>query len=158
MIIIMIDRYVIDTCALISFYDSVFTEHYRYSGSLRLSPKAERIIYSAIYSQETHIRMSIPSVVFIEIHEKWLDNEEFCKKFFYEVFSPIISSEYVEIRPMDKEVLENLLILKGELANHEIHDRLVLASAMTLNAPLITSDKYLTEYINLNHTVPDVFY
>ena len=41
---------------------------------------------------ETNTKISIPSVVFVEIFEIWLREEEFAKKFYYEVFVPIIQS------------------------------------------------------------------
>lgn len=152
----MRELYVIDTCALISFFDEVFRHAPRYVRSPRLSNRAADIIATAVYSGSTQIRLSIPSVVFIEIYEKWLRTEEFCRMFLYEVFAPLKKSANVEIRPTDREVLETLLYIRGTLTDHDLHDRIILASAMALNAPLITTDGRLNEYVKTNPVVPDV--
>ena len=154
----MRELYVIDTCALISFYDEVFKCAVGYDGSPPLSGRASNIIREAVYSGCTGVRLSIPSIVFIEIYEKWLKGEEFCRKFFYDVFEPLRASEFVEIRPTDKEVLEELLVIGGDLTDHDVHDRLVLASAIALGVPLITSDEDVTTYIKENNVVPAVFF
>ena len=149
-------RYVIDTCALISYYKDVFKGAAGYKGSPVLSKGTTNIIHEAIYHKCTQYRLSIPNIVFIEIYEKWLRTEEFCRKFFYDVFTPLRASDNIEIRPTDKEVLENLLCLNGQLANHDIHDRIVLASAMALNAPLITMDQKISSYVTSTHIIPEI--
>lgn len=149
--------YVIDTSALISFYRSIFAHAIRYNGSPCLSNRTSEIIQEAIYAGGSDIRISIPSVVFVEIYEKWLDCEEFSRMFFYEIYIPLKRSVNIEIRSIDREVLENLLRIDGKLSNHDLHDRLVLASAMALGAPLITTDDVLTAYVNEKKVVPKVF-
>ena len=143
--------YVLDTNAVISFFDKVFCRSNKYIRLQPLSKKVRENIEEALFSNETHIRLSIPTVVFIEIYEKWLISEEFCRMFFYEVFIPITQSQNVEIRPIDREVLENLLEIGGILKNHDLNDRLILASAIALNAPLITTDKKIIKYIKKYH-------
>lgn len=91
--------------------------------------------------------MSVPSIVFIEIYEKWLRSEEFSRKFFYEVFTPLKQSPNVEIRAIDQEVLENLLAVDGCLAKHSLHDKIVVASAITLECPIITFDERIIEFV-----------
>ncbi len=146
----MIKLYVIDTCALISFFHEVFGE------DPRLSPRATGIIGEAIYGTFTQLRVSIPSVVFIEIYEKWLRDEEFTRKFFYEVFTPITQSSNVEIKPIDREVLESLFSIGGNLAEHDVNDKIVLASAVMLATPLITLDEKITEYVKKSGVIPSV--
>ena len=68
--------YVIDTCCLIAFFDEVFRHTPSYEGSQELSSKTKSIIDQAIFSETTDIRLSIPSIVFVEIYEKWLRAEE----------------------------------------------------------------------------------
>ena len=153
---IMRELYVIDTTALISFFDGVFRHSSKYNGSRPLSNRVNRIIREAVFSKGTHIRLSIPTVVFIELYEKWLGSEEFCRRFFYEAYIPIKQSSNIEIRPIDREVLENLMQIGGILKNHDLHDRLILASAMALYAPLITTDKEIVKYIKRNRVVPSV--
>ena len=152
----MRELYVIDTCALIAFFDAAFAGAEGYDGSPVLSPRVVNLISEAIYSSFTKIRLSIPTVVFVEIYEKWLRSEEFCRKFFYDVFVPLQKSENIEIRPTDREVLERLLEIRGELEEHDLHDRLVLASAMALGAPLITTDERVTAYVNEKGVAPGV--
>jgi len=95
--------YVIDTNCLIAFYQNVFRNANNYNGSPELSTKTKTIISQAIISQASDIRLSIPSVVFIEIFEKWLNSEEFSRNFFYDVFTPLKLSPNIEIRPIDRE-------------------------------------------------------
>lgn len=150
--------YVIDTCALISFFDDVFASADGYEGSPKLSRRTTNLIREAIHSVATEVRLSIPTVVFLEIYEKWLRSEEFCRHFFFEVFTPLRSSENIEIHPTDREVLENLLRIQGALRDHDLHDRLILASAMALSAPLITFDMKVIDYVNKEHVVPCVLH
>jgi hypothetical protein len=152
----MRELYVIDTCALISFFHVVFVHAKGYEGSPQLSRRVSSLIGEAVFSGWTRVRLSIPSVVFVEIYAKWLCSEEFCRMFFCEVYDPLRSSDNVEIRPTDREVLEYLLQIGGSLADHDLHDRLVLASAMALAAPLITTDAAVADYVNETHVLPCV--
>ena len=148
--------YVIDTCALISFYDGIFAHAEGYDGSPVLSRQTRNVIAEAINSEYTEVRLSIPTVVFLEIYEKWLRSEEFCRMFFYEVFTPLKKSENIEIRPIDRDVLENLTHIGGSLTNHELPDRLILASAVALCVPLITTDEKIATYVNETGILPCV--
>jgi PIN domain nuclease of toxin-antitoxin system len=148
--------YVIDTCCLIAFFDDVFNYAPDYEGSLELSSKTKTIISQAILSETTDIRLSVPSVVFIEIYEKWLRTEEFSKRFFYEVYSVLKQSENIEIRPIDREVLEKLIEIDGILKNHDLHDKIVLASAITLKSPLITTDTDVINYVYDRKPIPGI--
>jgi PIN domain nuclease of toxin-antitoxin system len=146
--------YVIDTNCLIAFYQNVFRNANNYNGSPELSTKTKTIISQAIISQASDVRLSIPSVVFIEIFEKWLNSEEFSRKFFYDVFTPLKLSPNIEIRPIDREVLENLIRIGGNLENHDLHDKLILATAMSLESPLITTDSAIIKYVLSCKSVP----
>lgn len=149
--------YVIDTNAVISFFEEVFKFSDSYDGVPSLSNRVKSTINEAIFSVETDIRLSIPTVVFIEIYEKWLSSAEFCRRFYYEVFTPIRLSKNIEIRPMGREVLENLMQIGGTLTSHDLHDRLIVASAMALEAPLITTDAEIVRYIQNNRIVPSAY-
>lgn len=146
----MTRRYVIDTCALISFFHEVFGQEGR------ISARARTIMGEALYSGYSETRVSIPSVVFVEVYEKWFNDEEFSRRFFYEVLTPVTQSPNVEIKTLDGEVLENLLLIGGELANHDVNDKIVLASAMMLESPLITLDEKITDYVNGTGVIPSV--
>jgi predicted nucleic acid-binding protein len=142
--------YVIDTSCLIAYFHEVF------QGDLQLSSQVLRIINTALSTQEGNIKLSIPSVVFIEIFEKWLRDEEFVRKFFYEVYTPIVQSPNIEIKPIDQEVLQALLSIRGELEHHDLHDKLILACAIMLGCQLITTDNKVTTYVNKTKVIPGV--
>jgi hypothetical protein len=142
--------YVIDTNALISYFSSVFGE------KQQLSKKAYSIIRHGIEVPSSNIRLSIPSVCFVEIFEKWLLDEEFAARFNYEVYIPIRQSPNIEIKPLEREVVENILLIDRSLESQDIHDKIVLASAMMLKCPLITTDSSIIDYVSRNNAIPGV--
>lgn len=144
----MIKRYVIDTNSLIFYFNKIFGE------PDKLSAKTRLLIERALSSSEGDIKLSIPAVVLVEIFEKWIRTEEFAAKFHYEVFSLISQSPNIEIKPIEREVLGNLLKIGGELRNHDLHDKIILASAMMLECPLITTDNKIIEYVEKYHVIP----
>lgn len=135
---------------IIYFFENVFHE------KNMLSEKANSIVASALLSRNTDIRLSIPSVVFIELFDKWLTTEEFVKQFHYEIFYPITQSPNIEVKPIEREVIENLICIGGTLQNHDLHDKIVLASAMMLSCPLITTDPELISFVYLNKVIPGI--
>lgn len=150
-------RYVIDTNALISFFAVVFDDAPGFRGAPSFSAKARGVIRDAIYHSDSRVLLSVPSVVFIEIYEKWLRSEEFYQKFFYEVFAPLKQSPNVEIRGIDQEVLENLLSIEGRLLRHDLHDKIIVASAMTLECSIITVDPEIIDYVESGkNNIPSV--
>ena len=62
-----------------------------------------------------------------------------------------------KIKSIDEEVLEAVLLIGGDLQDHEMHDKIILASAMALQCPLISSDGALKKYNAAAHAVPEVF-
>jgi predicted nucleic acid-binding protein len=148
--------YVIDTCCLIAFFEEIFKYAPNYEGSQELSSKSKSIITQAIYSKTTDIRLSVPSVVFIEIYEKWLRTEEFSRTFFYEVYSVLTQSDNIEIRPIDREILEALIDINGILKDHDVHDKIVLASAIILESFLFTTDKDVIDYVSERKPIPGI--
>ena len=152
-------RYVIDTNGLISFFAGVFDNTPEFDGSPSISEKTRTAIQEAISPLEGEVLLSVPSIVFVEIYEKWLRSGEFFRKFFYEVFTPLKQSPNVEIRAIDQEVLENLLAVDGCLAEHDLHDKIVVASAVTLECPIITVDHKIVEFVeNGDSRIPAVLY
>lgn len=144
----MTNVYVIDTNGIISVFSRVFEQENL------LSPRTTRIVERALLTYDTDVKLSIPSIVFVEIFEKWFNSEEFASKFHYEVFEVITRSPNIEIKPIEKEVLENLMCIEDELESHDIHDKLILASAMMLQCSLITTDTKITAYVNSTHIIP----
>ncbi len=146
----MIRLFVSDTNALICYFHEIFQVEQK------LSNRALTIFKRALSTKDEDTKLSIPSVVFVEIFEKWFLSEEFLKKFYYEVFIPISESPNIEIKPIEKEDLQNLVRIRGSLSNHEINDKLILASAMMLNCPLITIDQKITSYVNESGVLPEI--
>ncbi|MDH5720654.1 MAG: PIN domain-containing protein [Spirochaetia bacterium] len=133
-------KFVIDTNSLIEYFYSVFNV------KNRLSKKTYNIFKAAYTNGISDIRLSIPSIVFIEIFDKWCKNDEERAKIYYEILVPTLESSNIEIKPIEQEVLENLCKIEGRLLNHEIHDKLIVASAMMLGWPLITSDSEIKKW------------
>ena len=151
-------RYVIDTNGLVAFFTDVFEDKIRVDESQMISKRVKNIIQEAVYSSESGVLLSVPSIVFVEIYKKWLRSSEFARRFFYEVFTPLKQSPNVEIRALDQEVLENLLAIDGCLAKHDLHDKIVVASAMTLECAIITVDRKIIKFVgNGEKKIPKVF-
>jgi PIN domain nuclease of toxin-antitoxin system len=151
-------RYVIDTNGLISFFAGIFDNASEFRCPPLLSRKARETIQEAVSPLEGRVLLSVPSIVFIEIYEKGLRSGEFSRKFYYEVFIPLKQSPNVEIRAIDQEVLENLSFVGGCLAKHDLHDKIIVASAMTLECPIITFDQRIAEFVeNSGRKIPKVF-
>lgn len=152
-------RYVIDTNGLISFYSQLFDKVPEFDKAPSISQKVRIIIQKAISPVEGNVLLSVPSIVFIEIYEKWLRSSgEFFQQFFYEVFIPIKQSPNIEIRAIDQEVLENLINVDGCLTKHDLHDKIVVASAMTLECPIITFDHKIIKFVKSGQRkIPNVF-
>ena len=147
----MMKLFVADTNALISYYSHIF-------GELdNLSLRARRILSDAIEDRSPFTKISFPSIVFVEIFEKWLVTEEFVKRFYFEVFQPLSENPNIELRVIDREVLENLSTIGENLEKHEIHDKLIVATAMSLQCPLISTDGEIHEYVERTRALPEVF-
>ncbi len=150
----MSKTFVSDTCALIEFFYETF-RHFQVGRKVTdtLSREAKAVFQSAISDHNNSpIRLTLSSVTFIEIFEKWLTNDPDCRRFHYEVYLPIIESPNIEIRNLDIEVLENL----SQIGDAEVgeHDKIVLATAITLNAPLITIDGDICDYVRKTKVIP----
>jgi predicted nucleic acid-binding protein len=146
----MNEIYVADTDAIIRYFHKIFGV----SGGL--SNRAISLIRQALRADTSEVKLSIPSVVFVEIFEKWFRDEEFARKLQYEVFEEILKSPNVEVKPIEQEVLEKLLTIGGNLSSHEINDKIIIASAMTLNCPIITTDSKIIEYVRNYGGIPPV--
>ena len=144
------ELYVIDTNAIISYFDRVFDK------PSRLSALARRLIDTALSSSVEDIKVSVPSIVFVEVFDKWLDTEEMSAKFYYEVFQLLEQSPNIEIKPVEQEVLQNILQVRGILTDHEIHDKIIVASAVMLNCAIITTDTKIREYAETSAALPPV--
>lgn len=138
-------RYVLDTTALISYFQSVFEQ------PPKLSAQALSILDRGFSGRSILI---IPSIVFIELFKKWYRSEEIASKIRYEVYERVRNVPTIEIKPLEAEVLENFVRLSAIESPHNFdnHDKQILSSAMMLNCPLITSDNRIIKF-NRNHKV-----
>jgi PIN domain nuclease of toxin-antitoxin system len=142
-------QFVIDTNTLIFYFYNVFGQPSNFSTSTYH-------ILTQAFSGSTDILLSIPSIVFVEIFDKWILTEEFAAKFHYEVYELINQCENIEIRSIDPEVIQHLMTLDGSMIGHDLHDKIVLASAMVLNCPLITTDTKVAAYVKNSGIIPAV--
>lgn len=147
-------RFVIDTTTLISYFSRVFGQ------PSKISPQG--LVYvDKVFRGHLNYAMIIPSIVFVEIFDKWFrersnSSEEFRAKFLAEVYKPIKANPNIEIREMDIEVIENFLRLDDSLINLENRDKIILASAITLNVALITSDRKIKKYFAKHRIIPQI--
>jgi len=140
---------VLDTTALISYFNSVFKQ------ASQISDGALKLIRHAFQS-DSDVLLSIPSVVFIEVYDKWVLDDEFRAMFVSEVLEMVLQAPNIEIKPIDEEVLESFMHLGDPEVNLENHDRIILASAMMLQWPLITSDSKILKYTKRNRVIPSI--
>lgn len=143
------NNYVIDTNSLINFHYDLFKE------KRRLSAKAVSIIEKA-FNEYSTIRISIPSIVFVEIYRKKFVDEETSSKF-RTIYKIIKESPNFEIKTIDKEVLENYIKIDHTIVRDN-HDKLVLASAMMLSCPLISYDSKIIKYVKSTDIIPDIIF
>ncbi len=140
---------VIDTTALISYFDIVFHRQ------PQISQDAIKFMQHAFRSDKD-VLLSIPSIVFIEIFDKWVIDDEFRAMFISEVLEVISQCPNIEIKPIDEEVLQMFISLNDPIVNLENHDKIILASAMALQWPLITSDSKLVRYVKKYKVIPTI--
>ncbi len=141
--------YVIDTTSLISYFGDIFMK------KPKISRDALRIIDRA-FRDDFSIKLSIPGIVFVEIFDKWFTDEENAAKIRSEIMSPIYDCPNIEVKPIEKEVLENLLKITDDSIKLDNHDKIILASSMMLQWPLITSDKRIIKYNKKYRVIPGI--
>lgn len=142
-------RIVIDTNALIGYFHRVLDQ----------PPRMSRYAFSLMakaFHYPDEVILIIPSIVFVELFEQFIVDEETQAKFKAEVLQPIKHAPNIEIRPIDVEILENFLLLEDQNVRLENHDRIILASAMALQSPLITSDPQIKRLNNRRRFIPKV--
>lgn len=131
---------VLDTNAFINYYNDYFGE------ADRLSQETRKFIDLCFDIYDEKYRLSIPSVVFLEIFDKFLNTQEKRKEFYYSIFSPLKNKEKIEIKSIERGVIEQFI---GTSYKLEMHDRIIYCSAKEINAVLVTSDSKIIECNNL---------
>jgi len=145
----MNNGYVVDTTSLISYFNNIF------GGPAKISRDALKIIETA-FKRDSDIKLSIPSIVFVEIFDKWFGNEEIAAAVRSEIMSIIAERANIEIKPVEKEVLENFIKINDGFIKFDNHDKIILASSMMLQWPLITSDSRIIRYNNKYKVIPNI--
>jgi len=138
--------FVLDANALISYFKEVFSEEPTISNS------ALKIIDKGFNNYDL-VKLSIPSIAFVEIFDNFCISDEDTQKIRYEIILPIFEMPNIEVRELDKEVLENIILLDDNIVNLENHDKIVLSTAMVLDSPLITSDNNIMEYVQKDRVI-----
>lgn len=146
----MESRFVIDTVGFVNYHTDFFHE------KDELSKKTRTIIDSCLDKYTNSHRLVIPSIVLIEVFRKFLKTTELVRKFYYEVFIPLKENEYVEIKPIEMEVLQAFKDLND--FKLESHDRIIYAAAIQLNSILITNDPMIINYNRKRGLVPSIIY
>lgn len=146
------DLYVVDTCALISYFSEIF------DGDVSVTKTSLELIDLAFHSNE--IKLIFPSAVFIELFIKWFTNEEVASQIKSEIYLRIKERENMQIRTFDRETLENYMLIKDIEDDHNFdgHDKQIYASAMTMDCRLITSDERLIRYNKRKNLIPGILF
>jgi PIN domain nuclease of toxin-antitoxin system len=150
LIAIMENRYVIDTVAFINYFNIFFNE------VDILTPETRRKINLCFDRNLDSHKLVIPSIVFLEIFRKFLINEEKVKMFFYEIYNDLRENSNIEIKAIEKEVLEIFQNLND--FNMENNDKLIYASAVQLKSALITNDPVIISYNNKRKLIPSIIF
>lgn len=143
--------YVIDSCALISYFNEILI-----GSDISISKRSLGIIDRAFCSDD--IKLIFPSTVFIELFKKWFKSEEDAERIKVEIYSRISSRANMEIQPFDREVLENFMKIKDIEPDHNFdnHDKQILAAAMTMECALISSDRKIIRYNKRKGVIPEI--
>jgi PIN domain nuclease of toxin-antitoxin system len=148
----MTGLFVLDTVGFINYFRFFFKEEDR------LSAKSRQIIEFCFDYQRPEFKLSIPSVVFIEVFEKFLKGKENVLRFRYDILSKIENNPDIEIKSIDKEVLTTFSTIDDAIIKLEYHDKLITASALQLQVPIITCDSKISEYIKKSGTPIPLFF
>lgn len=147
-------RFVIDTTTLISYFYEVFGKR------SQISANGLSFVEKVFQGKDNYL-MIIPSTVFVEIFDKWFrgrdyESDELRAKIIAQIYKPVKDNPNIQIREIDQEVLEKLLSLHDSTINLENRDKIILASAVTLNAALITSDRKIKRYYQKHRPIPQL--
>jgi predicted nucleic acid-binding protein len=147
----MIHYYVFDTVGFINYHCDFFNE------PSRLSRKVISDVEKCLSSDFFEYKLIIPSIVFVEIFEKKLRNDELAAKFKSEILTMYLDADDVEIKGLEKEVIEVYNNIDNNIIKLETHDKIIIASAIQMKGKLISNDGKLTTYANATQSVELVF-
>ena len=119
----MSSKYCLDTHSLVWYF----------LGSSTLSRKAKSLIRAGFTHQATLV---IPTLVLLETFHVSLKASHFS----FPEFLVYLKAARILVAPFDKAVLKHCYKLPPKI---NIHDRIIAATALAYNCPLITKDKTL---------------
>lgn len=146
----MENRYVIDTVGLINYFNVFFEEREI------LSPETRKKIDLCFDKYINSHKLIIPSIVLLEIFRKFLISEEKARQFYYEIYVQINENENIEIKAIEKEVLE--IFEKLNDFDMEHNDKLIYSSAIQLNCSLISNDPIIIRYNNKRKFITSIIF
>jgi hypothetical protein len=147
----MIHHFVFDTVAFINYHCDFFNE------KSILSARVIEDVKKCLSPDFVDHKLIIPSIVFVEIFDKQLRSDEKAAKFKYEILSQYLNCDDVEIKNLDREILEIYYNLNNNIIQLETHDKIVLSSAIQMEAKLITNDRKIKTYIEETKQIELVF-
>ena len=127
------------------------------TGSERLSKKVISDIEKCLSPDYVDYKLIIPSIVLVEVFEKQLRSDEKAFNFKYNILSRYLDCDDVEIKGLEKEVIEIYNSIDNDIIKLETHDKIILSSAIQMNGKLITNDGKITTYVDATHSVELVF-
>ena len=141
---------VIDTVAFINYF-----REYINNEPIRISRSTSAIISKSLSSEHVNYKLCVPSVVFIEVFDKFLKTEEQSLKFYYNVFVRLKSNPKVEIKGIELGVLAQFFSITYDL---EQHDKIIYSSAREIDATLITNDPKIIACNNICGNPIDIIF
>lgn len=133
-------RFVVDTHAIIWHFTRAF-------GQVNCnSATVNSILTETLEDESSKYRLIVPAIAFVEIFDKFSTSKESSRRVFYECFTPLRHCDRIELRELDHEVLETVSQISGELESHEVNDKIIVATAAVLSAPILTKDPKIHKY------------
>ena len=147
----MVHHFVFDTVGFINYHHDFFNE------KSSLSANVIDDIEKCFSPDFINYKLIIPSIVFVEIFDKQLGNDEKAAKFKYEILSKYLYCDDVEIKALDKEVLEIYYGINDNVIQLETHDKIILSSTIQMKGKLISNDGKIKTYVDATNVVELVF-
>jgi len=143
--------FVIDTVSFINYFNDFFEE------KRMLSKKASEIIDRCLNPDFENYKLIVPSIVLVEIFEKQLRTDEKAEQFKFTILKPLLDNLDVEIKGFEREVLQVFCGIDDSIVKLENHDKIILSSALQMQAPIITKDGEIQKYLNKSQEIEHFF-
>jgi len=149
----MTHLYVFDSVSFINYYNTFFNEQDRLSKRIR-----QEIDHCLSPDYITH-KIILPSIVLVELFQKQLNtkDDEIASQFKYEILSPLLDNEDVEIKGIELDVLKIYSQIDNNIIKLENHDKIILSSAIHVDGVLITNDAKIQTYVEATNVVQLAF-